>query len=429
MNNAGINSAVLHDAVRGAASRALFDEAKQMLPGGVSSPVRAIVPYPFYVKSASGSRLHTVDGSTYIDCCLAYGPLILGHAHPAVKAAAAERLESGWLFGTPSELELSLAKKIIGDYPSVEMLRFVSTGCEATMAALRLARGFTGKSGIVKVEGGFHGAHDSVLIAAGSGALTCGVPDSAGVPKETAALTRQVPFNDAEALEETLSKNPDAAAFILEPVMGNCGVVPPEKGYLEAVREITRAHDVLLIFDEVITGYRLGLSGAQGLYGVTPDLTTLGKIAGGGFPIGIFGGKREIMEMVSPAGPVYNAGTFNANPVSMAAGCAAVSYLHEHEAEYAKAADAVSRIRKSISPEHAASFASAGSMFKYFFASKAPENYAAAKTADTAAFRKFWEHAMSHGVFLPPSQYETNFLSFAHDKEDVERICEVYACL
>lgn len=424
-----MNDAGLHDAAAGFASRTLFDEAKALLPGGVSSPVRAIAPYPFYVKSAKGSRLHTVDGSTYIDCCLAYGPLILGHAHPAVKAAAAEQLESGWLFGTPSESELSLAKKIIGDYPSVEMLRFVSTGCEATMSALRLARGYTGKSGIVKVEGGFHGAHDSVLIAAGSGALTCGVPDSAGVPKETAALTRQVPFNDAEALEETLAKNPDTAAFILEPVMGNCGVVPPEKGYLEAVREITRAYDVLLIFDEVITGYRLGLSGAQGFFGVTPDLTTLGKIAGGGFPIGIFGGKRGIMEMVSPAGPVYNAGTFNANPVSMAAGCAAVSYLHEHESEYARVADAVTRIQKSISPEHAASFASIGSMFKYFFRETAPKNYAEAKGADTAAFRKFWEHALSEGVYLPPSQYETNFLSFAHGKEEIERICGVYACL
>ncbi|HJJ27074.1 MAG TPA: glutamate-1-semialdehyde 2,1-aminomutase, partial [Methanocorpusculum sp.] len=280
----------------GTVSQKLFSEAKQILPGGVSSPVRAISPYPFYVRSAEGSKLFTEDGKTYIDCCLGYGPLLLGHRNPVIAAAAAKQLESGWLFGTPSALEVTLAKKIIADYPSIEMLRFVSTGCEATMSALRLARGFTGKSGIVKVEGGFHGAHDSVLIAAGSGATTHGIPDSLGVPKETAAWTRQVPFNDAEALETVLSKNPDTAAFIVEPVMGNCGVVLPEKEYLEDVREITHAHDVLLIFDEVITGYRLGLHGAQGYFGVTPDLTTLGKIAGGGLPIGIFGGRREIME-------------------------------------------------------------------------------------------------------------------------------------
>ncbi len=418
----------MNDAVCGKKSRELFEEAKTLLPGGVASPVRAIAPYPFYTVSGSGCRIKSVDGAEYIDCCLGYGPLLLGHAHPAVKAAVAAQLERGTLFGTPSELEIELARRITADYPSLDMLRFVSTGTEATMSALRLARGFTGKTEIVKVEGGFHGAHESVLIAAGSGALTHGTPDSAGVPPEFAAATRQVAYNDAEALEELLLKNDNIAAFIVEPVMGNVGPVLPEKGYLEAVREITRAHDVLLIFDEVITGYRLGIGGAQVKYGVTPDITTLGKIAGGGLPLGVFGACREIMELVSPSGGVYNAGTFNANPLSMAAGAAAIRFLHENAGLYAKAEAAVSRIRESICGD-ADSFVSCGSMFKYFFRSSAPKNYREAKEADTAAFRRFWEKALAAGVFLPPSQFETNFLSFAHDESAVDRLCEVYACL
>ncbi|HJJ91396.1 MAG TPA: aminotransferase class III-fold pyridoxal phosphate-dependent enzyme, partial [Methanocorpusculum sp.] len=277
----------MNDAVCGEKSRKLFEEAKTLLPGGVASPVRAIQPYPFYTASASGCRLKTVDGLEYIDCCLGYGPLLLGHAHPSVTESVSDQLTRGTLFGTPSELEIELARIVTSDYPSLDMVRFVSTGTEATLSALRLARGFTGKTEIVKVEGGFHGAHESVLIAAGSGALTHGTPDSAGVPPEFAAATRQVAYNDAEALEEMLSKNDNIAAFIVEPVMGNVGPILPEKGYLEAVREITKAHDVLLIFDEVITGYRLGIGGAQVKFGVTPDITTLGKIVGGGLPVGV----------------------------------------------------------------------------------------------------------------------------------------------
>ena len=418
----------MNDAVCGKRSRELFEEAKMLLPGGVASPVRAIQPYPFYTASASGCWLKTVDGAEYIDCCLGYGPLLLGHAHPAVAEAVADQLSRGTLYGTPSELELDLARIITADYPSIDMLRFVSTGTEATLSALRLARGFTGKTEIVKVEGGFHGAHESVLIAAGSGALTHGTPDSAGVPAEFAAATRQVAYNDAEALEELLAKNDNIAAFIIEPVMGNVGPILPEAGYLEAVREITRAHDVLLIFDEVITGYRLGLSGAQGKFGVTPDITTLGKIVGGGLPVGVFGARREIMEMVSPSGAVYNAGTFNANPLSMAAGIAALCFLHENAGLYGKAEASVSRIRESIRG-NADSFVSCGSMFKYFFRETAPKNYREAKESDTAAFRSFWESALGAGVFLPPSQFETNFLSFAHDAAAVDKLCEVYGCL
>ncbi|HJJ72924.1 MAG TPA: glutamate-1-semialdehyde 2,1-aminomutase [Methanocorpusculum sp.] len=418
----------MNDAVCGKKSRELFEEAKTLLPGGVASPVRAIQPYPFYTESASGCRLKTVDGLEYIDCCLGYGPLLLGHAHPSVTRAVADQLTSGTLFGTPSELEIELARIVTSDYPSIDMLRFVSTGTEATLSALRLARGFTGKTEIVKVEGGFHGAHESVLIAAGSGALTHGTPDSAGVPAEFAAATRQVAYNDAEALEETLSKNDNIAAFIIEPVMGNVGPILPEKGYLEAVREITKAHDVLLIFDEVITGYRLGIGGAQVKFGVTPDITTLGKIVGGGLPVGVFGACREIMECVSPSGAVYNAGTFNANPLSMSAGLSALRFLHENTGLYADAEEAVCRIRESIHMD-AESFVSCGSMFKYFFRDSAPKNYREAKESDTAAFRKFWEAALKSGVFLPPSQFETNFLSFAHDKEAVDKICEVYSCL
>ena len=418
----------MNDAVCGEKSRKLFEEAKTLLPGGVASPVRAIRPYPFYTESASGCRLKTVDGAEYIDCCLGYGPLLLGHAHPSVTAAVRDQLSRGTLFGTPSKLEVELARIITADYPSIDMLRFVSTGTEATLSALRLARGFTGKTEIVKVEGGFHGAHESVLVAAGSGALTHGTPDSAGVPAEFAAATRQVAYNDAEALEELLSKNDNIAAFIIEPVMGNVGPILPDDGYLEAVREITKAHDVLLIFDEVITGYRLGIGGAQVKFGVTPDITTLGKIVGGGLPVGVFGASREIMEMVSPSGAVYNAGTFNANPLSMAAGLAAVRFLHENAALYADTEAAVCRIRDSIRGD-AESFVSCGSMFKYFFRKSAPKNYREAKESDTAAFRKFWESALSSGVFLPPSQFETNFLSFAHDEAAVNKLCEVYACL
>lgn len=407
----------------------LYREAARLMPGGVSSPVRAISPYPFYTASAAGAYLETVDGPWLLDCCLGYGPLILGHAHEAVREAIDAQLALGWLYGTPSPLELDLAREIVADHSSIDQVRFVSTGSEATMAAIRLARGFTGKSGIVKVEGGFHGAHDGVLIKAGSGATTLGIPDSAGVLPEVAARTLQVPFNDPDALEAVLSVDDDVAALIIEPVLGNIGPILPDDGYLAAVREITRAHDVLLIFDEVITGYRLGIGGAQARYGVTPDLTTLGKVAGGGLPIGVFGGRAEIMRLVAPAGPVYQAGTFSGNPLSLAAGLAAIRWLKANRGVYAGFEDATRALEESVR-RWPGSFVRLGSLFKHFYRSAPPRNYVEAKQSDTVAFRRFWERMIQHGVFVPPSQFETNFLSVAHGPIEMAKLGEAYAaCL
>jgi glutamate-1-semialdehyde 2,1-aminomutase len=406
-----------------------FEQARMLMPGGVSSPVRAIRPYPFYTKSALGSRITTVDGEDLIDCCMAYGPLILGHAHALIRQAIATQLEKGWLYGTPVPLEPEYAGMIIHDHPGMEMLRFVSSGSEATMAAIRVARGFTGRPDIIKIEGGFHGAHDAVLVKAGSGATTLGVPDSAGVLADVVSHTWQVPYNDPDALESLLSKQKEIGAFILEPVLGNIGPVFPENGYLEAVREITRAHDVLLIFDEVITGYRVGIGGVQEQYHVRPDLTTLGKIIGGGLPIGAFGGRREIMELIAPAGPVYQAGTFSGNPLSLAAGMATIQWLHAHRGIYRDLDAAGKRIGEEV-PGKAGSFVQRGSMFKFFFRSAPPRDYRDVKECDTARFSSFWSAMRKAGIFLPPSQFETNFLSAAHDAQDIERISAAYrSCL
>ena len=407
----------------------MFEDAKTLMPGGVSSPVRAIRPFPFYTQSARGSRITTIDGPTLIDCCMAYGPLILGHAHPEVMEAILSRVRDGWLYGTPIPLEPQYARLLIDDHPGMEMLRFVSSGSEATMAAIRVARGFTGRPDIVKVEGGFHGAHDGVLVQAGSGATTLGVPDSAGVLADVVSHTRQVPYNDLEALEGLLAGNKTIGAFILEPVLGNIGPVLPDGDYLAGVREITRAHDVLLIFDEVITGYRLGIGGAQNLYGVKPDLTTLGKIIGGGLPIGAFGGRREIMELIAPAGPVYQAGTFSGNPLSLSAGMAAITWLHDHREIYQRLEDSARSIGEGTSRK-AGSFVRIGSMFKYFFREAPPRNYREAKECDTGRFRSFWSAMLKSGIFLPPSQFETNFISAAHDEQDIATIRSAYqACL
>jgi glutamate-1-semialdehyde 2,1-aminomutase len=404
----------------------LFEVAKTLMPGGVSSPVRAIKPYPFYTAHASGSYLTTVDGVSLLDCCMAYGPLLLGHAAPQVRLAVEAQLDNGWLYGTPSPLEPEFAKMITGDHPGMDMVRFVSSGSEATMAAIRLARGFTGKKDIVKIEGGFHGAHDAVLVKAGSGATTMGVPDSAGVLADLVKHTRQVPYNDPEALESLLTAHTDVAALIIEPVLGNIGPVLPDTNYLKDIREITKAHDVLLIFDEVITGYRLGIGGAQAMYDVKPDLTTLGKIIGGGLPIGAFGGRREIMQLIAPQGPVYQAGTFSGNPLSLSAGIATLSYLHDNQMLYQELDAKTRALEESLESRHDGSFVRLGSMFKYFFRSTPPKNYREVKECNTDAFGRFWKRMLDAGIFLPPSQFETNFISTAHSDQDLTTLSQAY---
>ncbi len=411
-------------------SETYYNNAKTIMPGGVSSPVRAIKPYPFYVNQAAGSRITTVDDDEYIDCCCGYGPLILGHAHPAVKQALLTQIEDGWLYGTPTPKELDLAERIITDHPAVDMVRFVSTGSEATMAAIRLARGFTGRQDIIKIEGGFHGAHDGVLVQAGSGCTTLGQPDSAGVISDIVTHTRQVPYNDIEALTLLLEKeSPHIAALIIEPVMGNIGPILPEGDYLKEVRAVTEEYEVLLIFDEVITGYRLGIGGAQVQYGISPDLSTFGKIIGGGLPIGAFCGRRDIMEMTAPAGPVYQAGTFSGNPLSLAAGDAALTYLIEHQEIYDQLEAYSLAIGETIS-DRDGSFVQSGSMFAFFFRDTPPTDYRTAKEADTTRFSRFWNDMLACGIFLPPSQFETCFLSAAHTQEDISDICSAFeTCL
>jgi glutamate-1-semialdehyde 2,1-aminomutase len=410
-------------------SSRLYKEAIELMPGGVSSPVRAFKPNPFYVSKAAGSKLFDVDGNEFIDYCLAYGALILGHANPEVKDALKEQLERGWLYGTPIELEVKYAKLIRKFYPSIEMLRFVNTGSEATMSALRLARGFTGKDKIVKIEGSFHGSHDTVLVKAGSGATTFGIPNSAGVPSDFVKNTLQVPFNDTEKLSELLEKNKDVACVIMEPVMGNSALIIPEGDYLKEVRRITKENDVLLIFDEIITGFRLSLGGAQECYGVKPDITTLGKIAGGGFPIGIYGGRKEIMSRISPSGDVYQAGTFSGNPMSLIAGYTTVKIL-ERDRIVERTAEKTKKlccgIRDLLNDKEGIELGQISSMFCIYFG-KTPKNYHEALRLNKEAYMNFFRKLLEHGVFFPPSQFESCFMSYAHTEEDIERTIEAFS--
>ncbi len=411
-------------------SRKLFEEAKKVLPGGVSSPVRAIKPFPFYVKQANGSKIIDIDGNEYIDYVMGYGPLLLGHNHPAIKEAVIKQLSLGWLYGTPTELEVALAKEIIKLYKSIDMVRFVSTGTEATMGALRAARGFTKKNKFIKIEGGFHGAHDAALVKAGSGATTLGIPDSAGVPADFTKNTLQVPYNDIEAMTEAIETyKDDVAAVIIEPVLGNIGPIIPMKGYLEDVRRVTKENNVVLIFDEVITGFRLAMGGAQEYYKVIPDMTTLGKVLGGGFHIGVIGGKKEIMENISPSGNVYQAGTFNGSPVSMSAGLAVIKTLKK-ENVHEKVNRAGDHLRKALLDiiqdlKLNYSVSGVGSMFKVFFG-EMPYNYQDALKCNKEKFNDFFKKMLSDSIFLPPSQYETNFLSLAHSQEDIDKTIEAY---
>jgi glutamate-1-semialdehyde 2,1-aminomutase len=407
-------------------SEDLFNEAKKYLPGGVDSPVRAFKPYPFFAECASGSHLKDVDGKDYIDYCLAYGPLVLGHSHPDIVKKVKEQLELGTAYGVPTQNEIELAKLVTGRVPCADMVRFVNSGTEATMSAIRLARAVTGRKKIVKFEGSYHGAHDYVLVKSGSGAM--GLPDSPGVPEETTKNTILIPFNDTEAVEDLIrEEGEEIATIIVEPVMGNVGCIPPREGYLEFLRQITSENGIILIFDEVITGFRLAEGGAQEYYGVTPDLVTFGKILGGGFPIGAISGKREYMEKVAPQGDVYQAGTFNGNPISITAGLITLKLLDRNF--YTQLEKKGQYLRKGIGDileEQDLDYKVAGlsSMFQIYFTGKDVYDYQDAKTADTEKFDKYFHKLLEKGVFIPPSQFECCFISLKHSEDDLEHTLE-----
>ena len=410
-------------------SQELYKESSKLSPGGVSSPVRAFKPYPLFIKEANGPRITDADGKTYIDLCMAYGPLIAGHANPIVIKAASEQLSRGTVFGAPSEQELALIERIHSEVPSAEMVRLACSGTEATMHAIRTARGFTGKDGIVKMNGGFHGAHDSVLVKAGSGSAD-GVPSSKGVPADIAKHTHVVEYNDAQAMSDLLEKRDDIACVIMEPVLGNVGLVIPSKGYLDEVRKITSENDVVLIFDEVIMGFRASSGGAQKLYGVTPDMTTMAKISGGGFAGGAFMGKEEIMSNVAPQGPVYAAGTFAGNPVSAAAGLAQIDLMCSDD-NYAKiqrrTETLVSSIRESMEDSGISGCVNTlASMFAVYFGPEQVTNGTQAESADRMMFDRMFRYMLEHGVYLPPSALEVDFMSLAHDDETVSTLSEAF---
>ncbi|MCC7563593.1 MAG: glutamate-1-semialdehyde 2,1-aminomutase [Methanobacterium sp.] len=410
-------------------SEELFTDAKNYLPGGVDSPVRAFKPYPFFALRGEGSRIFDVDGNSYIDYCLAYGPLVLGHAYPTVVNTVKEQLFNGSAYGVPTENEIKLAKEVIKRIPCAEMVRFVNSGTEATMSAIRLARAVTGKKKIVKFEGAYHGAHDYVLVKSGSGAI--GLPDSPGVPEETTKNTILIPFNNEEAITDLFEREGEnLAAIILEPVMGNVGCIPPKKGYLEFLRKITIENDVMLIFDEVITGFRISEGGAQEYFGVTPDLVTLGKILGGGFPMGALAGKKEFMERIAPSGDVYQAGTFNGNPISIIAGLETLKNLdkkfyQDSETKGLKMRRGLQDILHDASLEY--QVAGLSSMFQLYFTSNEVWDYAQAKTADTDKFARYFHSLLSNDVFVMPSQFECCFISKVHSSHDIEITLEAMA--
>ena len=414
-------------------SEELFAKAQRLIPGGVNSPVRAfrsVGGAPFFTRSARGATLVTVDGRELIDFVCTWGPAIHGHNHPAIKAAIAAALESGTSFGTPNPYEVEMAELITRLVPSIEKVRMCNSGTEATMSAVRLARGFTGRDKIVKFAGCYHGHSDSLLIKAGSGALTHGHPDSAGVPAAFARETIVLPFNDRAAIDAAFGANPgQIAGVILEPYPANVGLILPEPGFLQHLREACTRHGAVLIFDEVMTGFRLHLAGVQGLLRTAaPDLTCLGKIIGGGLPVGAFGGRAEIMDFLAPIGPVYQAGTLSGNPLAMAAGIAAVRLLEEAD-PYARL-DALGRqvsgalLSATRAKGLPAQVPQAGCMFSLFFTATPVRDYATALTGDSKLFARFFHACLRRGVYLPPSAYETAFLSTAHEGPAIDRACE-----
>ena len=402
----------------------LFEKAQNLIPGGVNSPVRAfrgVGGTPRFIQSARGATITDVDGKTYIDYVGSWGPMILGHADKEVVAAVQEVAAKGTSFGAPSELEVDLAQEVIDAVPSVEMVRMVSSGTEATMSAIRLARGVTGRTKLVKFEGCYHGHADSLLVKAGSGVATLGLPDSPGVPAALAENTLTLPFNNAPALEEVFAQHAGIAAVIIEPVAGNMGCVPPRDGYLEAVRKITRDHGALLIFDEVMTGFRVARGGAQERYGITPDITTLGKIIGGGLPVGAYGGSREIMNQIAPAGPVYQAGTLSGNPLSMTAGLVTLRRLRDKtvydrlEAVSKKLCDGLAGIGMPAITNRV------GSMWTSFFTNEPVVDWDTANSCDRQKYGRFFHAMLDEGVYLAPSQFEAAFVSLAHTDEIIEQ--------
>lgn len=415
-------------------SRQLQRRAEQLLPGGVDSPVRAFRSVggdPPFVKRARGAYLFDEDGNRYLDYFGSWGPMILGHAFPLVVEAIRQAAENGASFGASTAAESDLAEIVRKCFPSVEKLRFVSSGTEACMSAIRLARGFTGRNFVIKFEGCYHGHSDAMLVKAGSGVATLGIPGSAGVPQETAQHTLALPFNNLEAVKAAFTARPDEiACVIVEPVVGNAGTIPPAAGYLQELREITRKHGALLILDEVMTGFRIALGGAQQRYGIVPDLTTLGKIIGGGLPCGAFGGRSDVMESLAPLGPVYQAGTLSGNPLAMAAGIATLKELMAREAEIypalekttAAIADGVAAVANEAGVPMTTN--RVGSMFTWFFTSEPVTDFATAAKSDTKAFGRFHRAMLEAGVWLPPSQFEAAFVSTAHGETEIAATIE-----
>jgi glutamate-1-semialdehyde 2,1-aminomutase len=412
-----------------AQSQKLFAEAQQLMPGGVNSPVRAfrgVGGEPIFIKRANGPYLFDVDGNSYLDYVQSWGPMILGHAYPSVLRAVVEASTNGFSFGAPTAAESELASLVIDSVPSIEMVRFVNSGTEATMSALRLARAYTGRSKIIKFSGCYHGHADMLLVQAGSGVATMGLPDSPGVPAETTVHTLIAPYNDTEAVEALFQTYPDEiAAIIVEPVAANMGLVLPLPGFLEQLRSLTQKHGALLIFDEVMTGFRVALGGMQERAGILPDLTCLGKIIGGGLPVGAYGGRREIMQLVAPAGAMYQAGTLSGNPLAMAAGIATLTEIRKpgQYAELERKSQILSQgLNKVIQQTGAqAHVASIGSMFTLFFSGQPVHNYAEAKRSDTQRFANFFWHMLRQGIYLPPSQFEACFISLTLNDEMLDR--------
>ena len=408
----------------------LFTRAQAAIPGGVNSPVRAFRAVggdPLFIARAAGARLWDVDGHEYIDYVGSWGPMVLGHAHPEVLEAIREAAAGGTSFGAPTELEVRFAETVKRLVPSIELLRAVSSGTEATMSAVRVARGATGRDRIVKIDGGYHGHADFLLAEAGSGAATLGIPGSAGVPAAAARDTIVVPWNDIEAVDAALASR-DVAALIVEPVPGNMGVVPPAPGYLQALREMTRAAGTVLIFDEVMCGFRVALGGAQALYGVTPDMTCLGKIVGGGLPAAAFGGRADLMGKLAPLGPVYQAGTLSGNPLALAAGLKTLELI-QRPGVYERLEQLSARLDEGVAAaarEAGVPLVSnrVGSMLTAFFTASPVTDYRSAKTSDTARFGRYFRAMLSRGVYLAPSQFEAAFVSLAHTDEDIDRTVE-----